>query len=393
MPPAPPGFDTPAKRFALPHRLALTLCVLLAGLTLVGVRPVAATWKAWPPGVDPRRWPPLSARAVTDTAGPVVDVADAPRPWSRGDDGWLLAPAPGDSVVLRAAPFSAESLWLERGRLPGDAHVFVLETRVDGGGTWVLVRPLLADVPSGWVHAKQLGHEPRWVDLDTPAEAEIRPWTDPALDAPSDRPPGVPGGVGFGLSLAVGASVLSGAGGQRLDDEYADGGLVVEIEALDYRSGVLALAVGMGYRRYNGTAAREYAFPDRIVVPDRTRSTLGYAMAELGARGEGPRGLRAGVLAGPVVALVHEEADAKLLSPGSRLPLGDTTSTLDRLAFGGGGTAWLGFALPDPAELALRLRLLGLGWRGQRELPLAIDWVDNGLWHADLALVVTFANP
>lgn len=396
MPPVAHSGPPSRARPARPRSGAFATSLLV--LALAGVSPAHATWIAWPPGV---KWPqsapgvppspPLIATAATET--PADTVADAPRPWSPGDAAFVLAPAPEDSVVLRVAPFSPESLWLEAARLAGDARVVVLDTRVDGGGTWVLVQAWIPGEPRGWVHAKQLGREPRWSTLDIPAEAELQPWPYAGLQLPAERLPGVPDGAGYGLAIGIGAAAIAGAGGQSVASEYDVGGLAAEVEGLDFRRGSVVVAAGMGYRRFNGSPAREYVYADRIVVPNRSRSTLGYALLEAGGRWAFASGWRLGLLAGPAVGLVHEDMDARMLSPTSRLPMGLTSSSLDRLTAGGGGTAWIGRALQAPAELGLRVRLLALAWKGLHELPLALDRVDHGLWHADLALTVTLANP
>lgn len=373
---------SPRRAGSLARALGAGLLVLAA----VGASPAGASQRPWPNGAP---WPPGT---VFGSAPPPDTVADLPRPWTPGDDAWVLAPAPGDSVVLRVAPFSPESLWLEAGRLRGDQRVVILDVRTDGGGTWVRVRPWNAEAPDGWVHAKQLGYEPRWEDLDTPAVARIEeyapdPWNE------HERSPAPRDSAGYALTVALGVAALADAEGQSLGGEYDGGGLVLEVEGLDYRRGVFVVAAGMGYRRFNGSPSGEYVFADRIVAPSRSRTTLGYAMAELGAHGSAAAGLRFGVLAGPVVALVHEEADGRLFSPETIISLGETSASLDRFTAGGGAAAWIGAALPDRVELGLRVRVLGLAWRGMRGLPLATDWVEHGLWHADAALTLTFADP
>jgi hypothetical protein len=71
--------------------------------------------------------------------------------WKVNEHGWLRASAPTDSVSLWRKPYGADSSDVETGMLADDTEVVVTEIHESDQGVELLVRPVDAVEPSGYV--------------------------------------------------------------------------------------------------------------------------------------------------------------------------------------------------------------------------------------------------
>jgi hypothetical protein len=332
-----------------------------------------------------------------------------PRVWARFDVGFLRASLPGDSVVLRRAPFDPESLLLEAGRLPNGTRVLVTQARTGAGGAMLEVSPVDTQGLSGWVQAKSVREAPHWT---APAAAAVQLATvsDSAADdaTRTDSLAASPGGEAPALPVSSRERAMARRAGERwaivlaggiarienpaLAQEYSSAGLACEAEYLQLLPRACGLGAGIGYQEQRGTPVVEYVGATMIDQPEHSRFRLTYGTLEFGQRHAWREGLRLGYFAGPVVGYVSEDATVRVLDAGTRQPLGTRHESLGRWAGGGGATTWIGVALPAPLELGLRIRAFGLAWAGRHEKSLTSDYTDEGLFHIDAAITLTHAG-
>lgn len=325
-----------------------------------------------------------SAPALQEAPPPGIE---APRPWTVDDRGWLVADAPGDSVVLWRSAFEKGREDVEAGRLPDGSEVMILETHQVGEAIEFRVRPTAGLQPSGWIPAERLSS----ASLPAPADAAEAPSRPPP--PVHDRKPAFENGIPrFAVRVVPGLGIFYN---HDLSVEYDEQSLEqasVDVQVLGFsRTAWFMWGVGAGYRQAWGSPAFDYVTAEVVDEPSDSRWREAHVDVQFGQRW---RDWKGGILSWSLApALFHVSERARLRAwrnDSTAAFLGERVERLERWTGGAILRLGAGWQVAPAFELGLQASSYLMAWNGRRERSLAGDFERRPIGGFDIGVALTY---